>query len=429
MGPRDARLVWRDEEQASATAICGGRHLRKRLQYRKSVREARRIQQLRALRPCVSSCRGALEREAAQHCGKHGYDYHSLPDYFQFSTRRSSTPVHSMSTTTTTTVIVRCDYVRTARFLGLFAADSSFTATGSACAIAGQRSGTKRGWCSAITHTLTTVDAARKMRDNHSFNRCFMAIYATDRNASSVADLAAAAWAAAAAAAAAGGGGVRVHVFDGDSEESTFQTELIAALGAVGATLSPTEYESVVVAVRMGGTLTWGLLDRLQFAQMRPTGTSEASETTTATTVTTTQTAAATTTAPKTTATTPPPTRKTAAPPQSKQHPPKKVVCRAAYKLLDALQLLAARNIAVDTALPALDVGASPGGWTEALLVRCSYSTIYIKYQVRVHVPSLPKTRFSLALSRSLTRALYREMHGTTFTHIHTRTRTRTRTM
>lgn len=300
----------------------------------------------------------------------------------------------STTTTTTTTVIVRCDYVRTARFLGLFAADSSFTAIGSA-SIAGQRSRTKRGWCSAITHTLTTVDAARRMRDNHSFNRYFMAIYATDRNASSVADLAAAAWAAAAAA---GGGGVRVHVFDGDSEESTFQTELTAALGAVGATLSPTEYASVVVAVRMAGTLTWSLLDRLQFAQMRPTGSSEASATTTPTT---TQTATTTTTAPKATATAPP-TRKTAAPPQPKQHPPKKVVCRAAYKLLDVLQLLAARNIAVDTTLPALDVGASPGGWTEALLVSCSYSTMYQVSSASARYFSSKMKVFSLSLALSL---------------------------
>ena len=44
------------------------------------------------------------------------------------------------------------------------------------------------------------------------------------------------------------------------------------------------------------------------------------------------------------------------------------LVCRAAYKLLDGFELLKHRCIHIDTNFSALDVGSSPGGWTEALL-------------------------------------------------------------
>jgi 23S rRNA C2498 (ribose-2'-O)-methylase RlmM len=44
------------------------------------------------------------------------------------------------------------------------------------------------------------------------------------------------------------------------------------------------------------------------------------------------------------------------------------LVSRAAYKLLDGIELLKHRCIDVNTDLPALDVGSSPGGWTEALI-------------------------------------------------------------
>ena len=38
------------------------------------------------------------------------------------------------------------------------------------------------------------------------------------------------------------------------------------------------------------------------------------------------------------------------------------------HKLTDALQLLQQRARPIDLALPALDVGSAPGGWSEALL-------------------------------------------------------------
>jgi len=115
---------------------------------------------------------------------------------------------------------------------------------------------------------------------------------------------------------------LRLHVYDADRHSNAeFLSELSSTLLEHGGfELSPTGFHAVLVAVRIGGLLEWELLSPADYAMIK------------------------------------------------KCYSEDSAVCRAEHKLKDALEFLDNRGIVVDRAHPALDVGSSPGGWTEALL-------------------------------------------------------------
>lgn len=124
------------------------------------------------------------------------------------------------------------------------------------------------------------------------------------------------------------GAKLRLHAFDCvDNPLVLSELSLLDEFGLTlvkhGAIMSPTEFSAVVVVVRTTvSTLGWAIISPADFAALKN--------------------GAAATSA--------------------------SALCRAQHKLVDALQFLEDRQIPVNTELPALDVGAAPGGWTEALL-------------------------------------------------------------
>ena len=282
-------------------------------------------------------------------------------------------------------LLVRCEWARAERFVGVLqeiglevrACCSTKAAAQQQHDGAIRRSGVTHGgfvWVRTaavateedrgVDHCLETTVAALRLRS--SFDRLFTALFPTRRVlpveavgansgvkaiASSLAKLVIDSFADTPVPGNEQTRQVRLHVFDADTEQSDSQLyfslgeALCAANNQPPIVLSPVSFSAVVVAVRCDGVVEWDVLTPEQYGaikqhsqhgEVKPQG-EDALQLEEQSTM-------------------------------LGQGGVGRKVCRAAHKLLDALQLLQRRHCSIDTRLSALDVGSSPGGWTEALL-------------------------------------------------------------